>query len=532
MQVAEVQHLFGRYREALGASEWSDMCEAFSRDLPSTFWAHPRRRVHTWVADRLRVDGHALAPIPYVEGGYQSDQASKWGRRFEFRAGLIHLQEAASMLPPLILKPKPGEWVLDLCAAPGGKSAQLALQMENTGTLVVNDLSFDRLRALRATQERLGLRNMVLCAQRGETLLRDHPPVFDKVLVDAPCSCEGTLRRRGRWSFEQYNEQFKRQLIDTQRALLWRALCLTRPGGRVVYSTCTLDPEENEGVVAATLETWARHRAQGSTHLAISLETIDVPHLKTSSGLTSWRGVRWSDELSQSARVYPHHNDTGGFFLASFRLSEDPLWDPRVARQSWRPLEVLPSQERARLSGWTRTSYGIDLPQPSALSLFRGNTRSVSASSVDLHTPPTRYQAAGLPIFYTRGAVPRLTSAAALEWGGLAKTGVCELETTEQVDRYYRGATQYIDRSQVCLSNDLDGVEVDVALTQVKSVRGIYIVRYRGVGIGMGSLSEERESLHEGPSSPCLLKSEYPKRIRLTDERSAFESPNTQAIDR
>ena len=178
------------------------------------------------------------------------------------------------MLPPIALDPKPGERVLDLCAAPGGKSAQLSLMMQNRGTLVVNDLSFARLRALRATQERLGLRNMVLCAQEGQTLLKDHLPCFDKVLVDAPCSCEGTLRKRGKWTYEPDEGQFKRRLISTQKSLLMQALKLTRSGGRVVYSTCTLDPDENEGVISAVLEEWTRMRTRGDVSADVSIEPI------------------------------------------------------------------------------------------------------------------------------------------------------------------------------------------------------------------------------------------------------------------
>jgi 16S rRNA C967 or C1407 C5-methylase (RsmB/RsmF family) len=515
MELAEVKRLFERYRESLGDLEWHEMCSAFSRPLPSTFWTNQARQSSSWIAESFQADEHEITPIPYVDGGYKSKQTSRWGRRFEFRAGLIHLQEAASMLPPLVLRPQPGELVLDLCAAPGGKSAQLSLQMENTGTLVVNDLSFGRLRALRATQERLGLRNMVLCAQRGEELLRDHPPVFDKVLVDAPCSCEGTLRKRGRWSFEQYNEQFKQQLIETQRALLMRALRLTRPGGRVVYSTCTLDPDENEGVIASALEEWTRDRAQGLTHVDVSLEALDITGLHTSPGLTSWRGTQWSQDLTHALRVYPHHNDTGGFFIASLRISESPSWSPHTSYQSWSQPERLHREDSERLYAWTEERYDVDLSQWSQAALTQSNTRLVSAINTDLRVPPTRYQTAGLPMFYTRGAIPRLTSAAALEWGRWATRGVIELESRAQVDEYYRGEHQRLARSQIYPSAELD--------LQHPPLRGVSIIRYQGVALGLGYLSEVNDEV----KNEYLLKSEYPQRIKLSADRSAFEPPLT-----
>lgn len=499
------------------------MCDAFARRLPSTYWAHAARRKPELIADELRADGHALTAIPYVPHGYTSPLPLKLGRRFENRAGLMHIQEAASMLPPLVLDAQPGELVLDLCAAPGGKSAQLALQMQNRGTLVVNDLSFERLRALRATQERLGLRNLVLCAQDGSRLLEDHPPVFDRALVDVPCSCEGTLRKRGKWSFKPDQDgEFKQTLVQTQRALLLRALSLTRAGGRVVYSTCTLDPLENEGVVAFVLEEWSRMRELDATLADIDVEPIKLNHFEAHPGITSWEGRVWSDTLKYTCRVYPQDHDTGGFFIASLRLSGSHHQSTEAARAAWRRPEPVNQERLTELLRWSERYYGLTDEHFRDTSIIAGNTRYLSGVSADLITPPADYQVAGLPIVHTRGAVPRLTSAAALEWGRSATRGVCDLDDRVRVDAYYRGESQTIDPS-----------------TLTGAIRSGLIVRHQGIGIGLGDLSEsqsedqseDQSEIHGEAASELTLKSGYPKRLRLAPNRSAFEPPQSARRD-
>lgn len=538
----ELEVRFARYRGALDEADWRAMCDAFERPLPSTLWVNQTRAAPESVASQLIADGHPVSPLAFVPGGYRSMAPARWGRRVEYRAGLVHLQEASSMLPPLALNPQPGELVLDLCAAPGGKSAQIASLMKHTGTLIVNDLSFERLRALRATQERLGLRNMVLCAQDGRRLLSGHPPIFDKVLVDAPCSCEGTLRKRGKWTFDPDDHSFKESLIETQRALLLQALRLTRAGGRVVYSTCTLDPDENEGVVASALESWRLERERGDVDYDVILERLELPGLCASEGLTAWRGASWSEELRHTRRIYPHQNDTGGFFLASLRVEargqaaiNRAARDVESALQRWTQPPTLDDEIEREYLDWVEETYGLTPEYWEGVKrearLLRGNQRTLSLVNRDLRLPPTRYQVAGLPVIYTRGALPRLTSPAALEWGAAATTGVCELETRDQVDDYYRGERQMIHERSLRPHAGVIG----------SPRSGVYITRYQELPLGLSYLTRDPQhaersehlrsptlSLHDPPLQSDLsysLKSEYPKRWRLTAGRSAFEPP-------
>ena len=495
----EISQQFKPYSNLLEPQAWQAMLDAFARPLPATMWIHPQRVKPEWVNKQFQADGHQIKALPYVPGGFISTKPMKWGRRFEFRAGLIHLQEASSMLPPLALQPKPGELVLDLCAAPGGKSAQLSLMMQNRGTLVVNDLSFNRLRALRATQERLGLKNMVLCAQEGQKLLKDHPAYFDKVLVDAPCSCEGTLRKRGKWSYIPDEGDFKKRLIATQKALLLQALKLTKPEGRVVYSTCTLDPMENEGVLNAILEQWQTLKASGQVHEDIYLEPMGFTGLNGSPGISTWQGQSWSKTLEHALRVYPQQNDSGGFFLAALRKGKSTRSLNNSVLEKWSTPKLCEPSEKQMVYAWAQRYFGLEEETWQEVSFTEANSRYLSTISKDLLLPPTRYQVAGLPSVYVRGAVPRLTSAGVLEWGKSATRSVIDLDDRAQVDAYYAGQEQTL----------LD-----------QAHRGVCITRYKGYPLGIAHLKAS-----ESENSAGLLKSEYSKRLRLAEGHSAFESP-------
>ena len=494
------EELLARYRDLLGEVEWRAMCDAFARPLPPTLWVNPRRATPEEVSASLAASGHAPRPLPWLEGAAALSAPARLGRRFEFRAGLMHTQEAASMLPPLALDPRPGEVVLDLCAAPGGKTAQLSLMMGGRGTLVANDLSFARLSALRATQERLGLSNMVLCAQEGERLLRDHPPCFDKVLVDAPCSCEGTLRKRGGWSFESERGDFRAALRATQERLLLNALRLTRSGGRVVYSTCTLDPRENEGSLSGALARFGG---------AVEVEPLALPSLRVEPGLTSFEGERFSPLAVNAARVYPHHNDTGGFFIASVRVLRAERPESPNPYAGWRRAADLPPARDEELLGWVGDHLGVPREAFEGLRLTQGCKRVASAVNAELLVPPTRVEVAGLPTFHTRGRLPHLTTGAAVEWGRHATRQVVCLSAPAQVDAYYRGEDQALPPEVIERGGDLRRGDVVVSFKSPHHAAPI--------PLGVGFISEAAGAL--------TLGSLYPKARALSASASAFEGP-------
>jgi tRNA (cytosine49-C5)-methyltransferase len=255
-----------------------------------------------------------LTPLPWYQSGFTVEQGEKLGKRIEHFIGLIYVQEAASMVPPLVLAPEPGERVLDVAAAPGSKTTQIAGMMRNTGLLIANDSSPVRARALIGNVDRAGCLNTVVCRLDGNLLGRALDGTCDRVLVDAPCSSEGTIRKSPQvldsWSTRQF-EVFAR----AQRRLIAAGYQALRPGGLMVYSTCTLAPEENEAVVASLL----------SRQPEAELCDFELAGLLTRPGLSEWLGEPFPDTIAGCRRILPQDNDTEPFFVACIRKGEDAL---------------------------------------------------------------------------------------------------------------------------------------------------------------------------------------------------------------
>src|SRR3989338_1429965 len=217
------------------------------------------------------------------------------------------------MLSVLALDPQPGEKVLDLCAAPGSKTSQIAAQMQNSGLLLANDVRMDRIRILAATLERCGVSNAVITKNDGVALcarLAEKKFKFDRILLDAPCSGEGTLRSSPK-TFIMWNPKVVHNLSRMQKKLLAFALKCLKKGGTLVYSTCTHAPEENEGVINFAL-----------TNFPVKIETINLP-LKCRPGITEWHDDTYNKEVTKSCRIYPHDNDSEGFFVCKMTLQEE-----------------------------------------------------------------------------------------------------------------------------------------------------------------------------------------------------------------
>ncbi len=232
------------------------------------------------------------------------------GGTWPYFVGWIHGQEAVSSLPAAVLDPAPGARVIDLCAAPGSKTTQLAVEMEDTGLVIANDNNIGRLGALRSNTERLGLTCIAVTNQDGRNYSLN-PFTFNAVdhcLVDAPCSGEGTVRKNP-GVLDDWSESFLEGISEVQEQLLRRAVQMTEVGGTVVYSTCTFAPEENEAIIDAVLK-----------DESCSILPFEVP-IRTAPGITTWNGVTFDRSVQEAKRIYPHHNDTGGFFCAKLRVN-------------------------------------------------------------------------------------------------------------------------------------------------------------------------------------------------------------------
>jgi len=288
-----------RYRNIV--PDFEGMMDAIVLPLPVTARINTLKTDRDRLLLRLRKAEVSHRPFTWYPFGLRLE-VEKPGNLIENLMGLIHVQEEISMASPVVLDPKPGERVLDLCAAPGSKTTQMAMMMENRGLLAANDPANTRVASLRSNCERAGALNVVVTRYDGR---RFPAREFDRVLVDAPCTGQGMARKDikvlDRWSLRR-----SLGLQRLQRALLKRAADLVKPGGTLVYSTCTFAPEENEAVVS-----WVLDQVPG-----IVLDDAWIGGLEGSPGLEEWEGSKFGEEMQRCVRYYPHQNDAGGFFVA------------------------------------------------------------------------------------------------------------------------------------------------------------------------------------------------------------------------
>jgi len=253
--------------------------------------------------------GVAAEPVEWHPGLLElpDDQP---GANWPYVHGWLHGQEEVSAIPALVLDPGPGEAVWDACAAPGSKTTQLAARMDDCGLVVATDTNLGRLSALRSNTERLGVTSVAVThedAQMHSLKPFDHD-AYDRALVDVPCSCEGTIRKNPD-TLEEWTLDHVRGIAGIQQGVLDRAVTATREGGTVVYSTCTFAPEENEAVLDHVLD-----------ERDCRLVEFDLP-IETRPGVTEWQGETFDPQVRRARRIYPHHNDTGGFFCAKLAVT-------------------------------------------------------------------------------------------------------------------------------------------------------------------------------------------------------------------
>lgn len=236
-------------------------------------------------------------------------ETDKPGNTWPYFHGWIHGQEEVSSLPATVLDPAPGERVWDACAAPGGKTTQIAALMDDRGLVVANDNNLGRLSALRSNAERLGATSVAVTNSDARNFsLKPFDAEFDRALVDAPCSCEGTIRKNPD-ALTEWTMDHVEGIAGVQKGILRRAIQVTREGGTVVYSTCTFAPEENEAVL---------------DHVLAREDCAVVPFevdLESSPGVTEWEDERYDGSVRHARRFYPHQNDTGGFFCAKLEVT-------------------------------------------------------------------------------------------------------------------------------------------------------------------------------------------------------------------
>ncbi len=247
-----------------------------------------------------------LEPIPWCKEGFLIKDTKKIavGNLKEYMLGYIYIQEASSMIPPLVLNPKPGDFVLDIAASPGSKTTQMAAMMKNKGLIIANDIKIDRMKSLSANIQRSGITNVVMTMKEGRFFKGLQ---FDKILLDAPCSGIGTLRKSP-YTVQTWNPNSVKRIAGTQKQLIRTAFNNLKPGGTIVYSTCTLEPEENEGVIDYLLKNFNDAK----------LQKINL-NIKTSNPVLEFEGKEYDKSIKKCLRIWPQDNNTDGFFVAKIK---------------------------------------------------------------------------------------------------------------------------------------------------------------------------------------------------------------------
>nr|WP_304054546.1 RsmB/NOP family class I SAM-dependent RNA methyltransferase [Enterocloster clostridioformis] len=289
-----------KMQELLG-KEYGQYLESFKEE-----WK-PGLRVNTWKLEPrelAKLVPWNLEPVPWADNGFYYDgtldeEALRPSKHPAYYAGLYYLQEPSAMTPAAMLPVVPGDRVLDLCAAPGGKSTELASKLKGRGMLVSNDISYSRARALLKNLELAGAANICVTSEAPEKLAGVWPEFFDKILVDAPCSGEGMFRR-DEDMVKDWNEKGPEYYVPIQRRILSQAAAMLKPGGYMLYSTCTFSVEEDEGNVSYVLEKFPQ----------MELCCLDLDKVPGACG---------GFGLSGCMRLFPHRLRGEGHFLALMR---------------------------------------------------------------------------------------------------------------------------------------------------------------------------------------------------------------------
>lgn len=450
-----------RYRNWLG-DDLQEFLSACSRPLRKSFQTNTLKVTPKELEERAQRLNWKLDPIPWSRGGYWVDRENRekpLGHSVEHYGGWIYIQEASSMVPVEVLEPFPGMTLLDVSAAPGGKTILAGIRAGDCATIVANDVAVDRLKSMVANLERMGLTSVLVAQENGNRyggLFANH---FDRVLVDAPCSAEGTVRK-DRTALTWWSETWIERVARTQKSLILSGFRALKPGGILVYSTCTLTPEENEEVIEFLL----------NCHPEAEVEPV---HL---TGLRYYPGIGGEDTRAERravARIYPHLNDTEGFCVTRIRKK---VPTPESRRTDEVPLKtgerVLSAEERRKILRFLRERYGWaeDLFDDLELAMI-GRSLWVWGRGARVYFKRLKINRAGLRMVREVGSdAPKISTSVAQRWGRMATKNVVRL-SRERGESYLAG-------EDLNLAND----------EREECTDGVVLVEVDGVPVGTGLL--------------------------------------------
>ncbi len=297
-----------RFRE-IHPDDADTLLKTFERPRKTAFRINPIKISVEEALERLRAEGFEPEPVGWYPYAFTlpPEARPRLARTELFNEGAIYIQSLSSMLAPLVLEPKPGETVLDLAAAPGGKSLMIAAMMENDGWLSVVEPGKDRFFRLKANLECGGVTIAHYYMTDGRAVGNKTPERFDRVLLDAPCSTESKFRADDPETYAYWSERKIKEMAKLQQRLLASAVKALKPGGTLLYATCSFAPEENEAVVDKALR----------RHPELCIQPLDLPVENVRPGLTEWRGKSFHPDIVHTVRVLPNER-MDGFYLCKF----------------------------------------------------------------------------------------------------------------------------------------------------------------------------------------------------------------------
>ena len=345
------------YRDMLSITEYQELITTLEKPLSPSFRVNPLKTTPDFITSLAEKYAWQLEPIPYCSTGYRVLNASPsaLSSTLEHKQGMYYIQEAASMLPVELFSTfGPGDLILDMAASPGGKTTHLVSRSGDRGMVLANDSSQGRIQSLRFVLQNWGAVNYAITRFPAERFGEWYPGVFNKILLDAPCSMQG-LRTAESHPVRPVTSRESTQLSRRQRAMLASAVHALRVGGEIVYSTCTLLPEEDEMVVDAILREFP-------TVLEITDVSQSLP--RPAPGLLNYQQFWFDDSLQRAVRLWPHRLDTAGFFACHLRKTAALTSPSKPA--PFRPLDqvsyqVFTAREEDAFCSEFLGTFGFDL---------------------------------------------------------------------------------------------------------------------------------------------------------------------------
>ncbi len=375
--------------------------------------------------------GVALSSMPSVKNAYQIISGSEFaGKTLEFILGKYYIQSLSSMVPALVLNPNANDRVLDLCAAPGSKTTQLAEIMNNKGTLVANEIAMDRLKSLVFNIDKMNLVNVGVMHGKGELLSKKFENYFDKVLVDAPCSALGIVQKKGEVS-NWWDIKKAETISDLQLRLLIAAIKMCKVGGEIVYSTCTLTLEENEFIIDKVLKKYP-----------VELDEIELP-VPSHSGFSKIGDQEFDKQLDRTRRIVPWEVESEGFFVCKLKKVDNITPTERYLHKE-KKNEMLSSSSGKMKNYLEDLSNHFGIPK-SKFSEFKYFIKSNDIHFVNKDWDCGQFEAfnrigARLGTIDRKGTVT-LNSLAAQFFGESITQNIVRLKNREELEIYFRGGT-------------------------------------------------------------------------------------------